>query len=59
ERLDPAEGRAQEEKLEFLRRVYARNRRVPVWPFTAVTLLELLALQLVPLAGIIAALILS
>ncbi|MBI3359546.1 MAG: hypothetical protein HY023_00360 [Chloroflexi bacterium] len=58
ERLDPAEGRAQEEKLEFLRRVYARNRRVPVWPFNAVTLLELLALQLVPLAGIIAVLIL-
>lgn len=57
ERLDLAEGRAQEEKLDFLRRVYLRNRRAPVWPFNTATLLILLALQLVPLAGLTAALL--
>ena len=57
ERLEPAEGRAQEEKLDFLRRVHTRNRRVPVWPFDARSLLILLALQLVPLAGLAAAVV--
>lgn len=57
ERLDLAEGRAQEEKLDFLRRVYLRNRRAPVWPFNIASLLILFALQLVPLAGLAAALL--
>ena len=57
DQIDPAAGRAQEERLDFLRRVYARNRRAPEWPFGVGALLKLLALQVVPLAGLAAAMV--
>ncbi len=59
EQLDPAEGRAQDDRLEFLRRVYARNRRAPAWPLPGSALIKLFVLQLVPLAGLGVAIVTS
>jgi hypothetical protein len=59
EQLDPAEGRAQDDRLEFLRRVYARNRNAPAWPVPGWALAKVFALQLVPLAGLVVAIVTS
>jgi hypothetical protein len=57
ENLDPAQGRALDDRLEFLRRVYARNQRATAWAVPGATLVKAMTLQVVTVGGLAAAIL--
>ncbi len=55
--LVPQRGTSLEEKIEFLKRVYARNSQIPTWPYKNAHLWGLLSTQVVPSLGVISSVI--
>jgi hypothetical protein len=55
--LAPQEGTSVEEKIEFLKRVYARNSQIPTWPYRSTHIWGLISTQVVPSLGIISSII--
>jgi len=53
EKLDPEQGKVLEEKMEFLKRVYARHSQIPTWPYRNAHLRGLISTQIVPTIGVI------
>jgi len=51
--LDPKEGTALEEKIDFLKRVYGRFMPVPTWPYRGGHLLSLTSSQIIPIIGML------
>jgi len=55
--LAPQRGTSLEEKIEFLKRVYARNSQIPTWPYKSTHLWGLISTQVVPSLGVISSLV--
>jgi len=55
--LAPEEGTSMEEKIEFLKRVYARNSQIPTWPYRSTHIWGLISTQVVPSLGIISSIL--
>jgi hypothetical protein len=55
--LAPQEGTSIEEKIEFLKRVYARNSQIPTWPYRSTHIWGLISTQVVPTLGVISSIV--
>jgi hypothetical protein len=55
--LAPQEGTSIEEKIEFLKRVYARHSQIPTWPYRSTHIWGLISTQIVPSLGVISSII--
>jgi len=55
--LAPQQGTSLEEKIEFLKRVYARNSQIPTWPYRSTHIWGLISTQIVPALGVISSII--
>jgi hypothetical protein len=56
-RLAPQEGTSVEEKIEFLKRVYAHNSQIPTWPYRSTHIWGLISTQIVPSLGVISSIV--
>ena len=52
DRLSAEEGESLEKKIDFLRRVYERNSRVPTWPISFSHVWRLAITQIAPIIGL-------
>lgn len=55
--LAPQEGTSIEEKIEFLKRVYARNGQIPTWPYRSTHIWGLISTQVIPSLGVISSIV--
>jgi hypothetical protein len=55
--LAPQQGTPLEEKIEFLKRVYARNSQIPTWPYRSTHVWGLISTQIIPSLGVISSII--
>lgn len=55
--LEPQQGVSLEEKIDFLKRVYARNSQIPTWPYKGTHLWGLVSTQVVPAVGVISSIV--
>ena len=55
--LNPQEGISVEEKIEFLKRVHARNSRIPTWPYGSTHIWGLISTQIIPSIGVISSIV--
>jgi hypothetical protein len=55
--LAPQQGIPLEEKIEFLKRVYARNSQIPTWPYRSTHIWGLISTQIVPSLGVISSIV--
>jgi len=53
EKLDEKEFERIQKELEMLQQVYARNKKLPVWPFNMGIMIKFLVSQTIPVLGII------
>jgi hypothetical protein len=55
--LAPQRGTSLEEKIVFLKRVYAQNSQIPTWPYRSTHIWGLISTQIVPALGVISSII--
>jgi hypothetical protein len=55
--LAPKQGSSLEGKIEFLKRVYARNSQIPTWPYRSTHLWGLISTQVVPSIGVVSSVV--
>jgi hypothetical protein len=55
--LAPQRGASLEEKIVFLKRVYAQNSQIPTWPYRSTHLWGLISTQIVPSLGVISSIV--